>query len=228
VISETDTERETAAHSTRRIVIKLTVFVAIVAVAVTIGILVELPSVEQVQSAADELGFWGLAVFALVYGGITMTPAPKSVMSIAAGAVFGFWAALPVVLIGAMLSATASYFLGQYLGRGAVEKFVGHRVDKVDRLLSRRGLVAVIGVRMVPVIPFMALNYASGLTGLRRRDYLLGSAIGMIPGVVAWVAIGAFGLELGPPFWIAVSALGILTATAGLVAWKAKKAESDA
>ncbi|RZT59376.1 putative membrane protein YdjX (TVP38/TMEM64 family) [Microcella alkaliphila] len=228
--SETDraSEDDHARTVSRRVVAKLVVFVAIVAIAVATGLLVDLPSVEQVQTAADELGWWSLAVFALLYGAITMTPAPKSVISIAAGAVFGFWTALPVVLLGALLSATGSFFLGKALGRGAVEKFTGQRVDKVDRLLSDRGLVAVLGVRMVPVIPFMAVNYASGLTGLRRRDYILGSAIGMIPGVVAWVAIGAFGLELGPPFWIAVSALGILTATAGLVAWKARKAESDA
>lgn len=223
-----NSRRDTAdhPHSALMVVIKFVVFVLIVATAVVIGLTMDLPSIEQVQAAVEDLGPAGLVVFALVYAAVTLTPAPKWVFSIAAGAIFGFWAALPIVLIGAMLSATIAYFVGQALGRGAVEKFVGHRVDKIDRLLSRRGLVAVIGVRMVPIIPFMAINYASGLTGLRRRDYLIGSVIGMVPGVLAWVAIGAFSLDLGPPFWIAVSALGLLTMTAGLVAWRVKKQES--
>jgi uncharacterized membrane protein YdjX (TVP38/TMEM64 family) len=73
----------------------------------------------------------------------------------------------------------------------------------------------------------MAINYASGLTGLRRRDYLLGTAIGMLPGVAAYVAIGAFGFELNWPFWLALGALGVLTIGAGVFAWRWKKHDAN-
>lgn len=209
--------------SRTNLIVRASIFVVFVAVAVVVGFWVELPDLEEVRDLVDDLGAAGVIAFILAYGLITLTPAPKAVLSIAAGALFGFVAAVPIVIAGAMIGATAAYFLGQALGRGAVEHFVGTRVAAVDELLSRRGLVAVIGVRMIPIIPFTAINYASGLTALRRRDYLLGTAIGMLPGIAAYVAIGAFGFDLDWPFWVALGALGLLTVGGGVAAWRWKR-----
>lgn len=215
------------ATSRTSIIVRASIFVVFVAVAVVVGFWVELPELEEVRELIADLGPAGVIAFILAYGLITLTPAPKAVLSIAAGALFGFAAAVPIVIAGAMLGATAAFFLGQALGRSAVEHFIGTRVAAVDELLSRRGLVAVIGVRMIPVIPFTAINYASGLTGLRRRDYLLGTAIGMLPGIAAYVAIGAFGFNLDWPFWVALGALGLLTAAGGLFAWRWKRKKDN-
>jgi uncharacterized membrane protein YdjX (TVP38/TMEM64 family) len=225
--SATRPEAGRRSSSRTAIIIKAATMAILVAVAVTIGVLVDMPELEDIQQAVADLGAAGVFAFIGAYGLITLTPAPKAVLSMAAGAIFGFLAAVPIVIAGAMIGATAAFFLGQVLGRSAVEHFIGPKVEKVDRLLSRRGLVAVIGVRMVPVIPFMAINYASGLTGLRRRDYLLGTAIGMLPGVAAYVAIGAFGFELDWPFWLALGALGVLTIGAGVFAWRWKKHDEN-
>lgn len=110
--------------------------------------------------------------------------------------------------------------LGRALGRDAVERFTGARVAAIDDLLARRGLLAVLGVRLVPVVPFTAINYVAGLTAVRRRDYALGTALGIIPGTVAYVALGAFGLELGWPAWVALGVLGALA----LVLWLVSRA----
>src|SRR3954468_14549424 len=64
-------------------------------------------------------------------------------------------------------------------------------------MLARRGLQAVIGSRVVPVLPFGAFNYACGLTAVRARDYVLGTAIGILPGAAAYVVIGAYGADPG-------------------------------
>ncbi|MFX6949647.1 VTT domain-containing protein, partial [Acinetobacter baumannii] len=61
-----------------------------------------------------------------------------------------------------------------------------------------------------PVIPFTLINYGAGLTSVRRRDYAIGTAVGIIPGSAAYVALGAFGWELGPWFWVALSVVGVL------------------
>lgn len=209
--------------SRTNLIVRASFFVVFVAVAVVVGFSIELPKIEEVRDLVDDLGAAGVIAFILAYGLITLTPAPKAVLSIAAGTLYGFVAAVPIVIAGAMIGATAAYFLGRALGRGAVEHFLGARVAAVDELLSRRGLVAVIGVRLVPVIPFTAINYASGLTALRRRDYLLGTAIGMLPGIAAYVAIGAFGFELDWPFWVALGALGLLTVGGGVFAWRWKR-----
>ena len=85
-------------------------------------------------------------------------------------------------------------------------------------MLRRRGLLAVIGIRLVPLLPFGTVNYASGLTAVRARDYVLGTAIGILPGATALVTIGAYGATPGSlPFVLAVAGLAVL-AVGGLVA----------
>lgn len=212
-------EQHRVSPSRRRIVARASVFGVFVAVAVAVGIFVELPDVETVRDAVQSAGLLGALAFAVVYGAITLTPAPKAVLSIGAGVLFGFWAAIPVVIVGAMLGAGTAFVLGRMLGREAVEAYVGTRIERVDALLTERGLIAVIAVRLVPIIPFTAINYASGLTGLRRRDYLIGTAIGMMPGIVAYVAIGAYGVTLDAPFFIALGALGVLSLGGIVGAW---------
>lgn len=182
-----------------------------VAVAVAVGVLVPLPALDDVRSTVADLGWAGGLVFALLYAAITLTPAPKNVLSVAAGFVFGFGLALALVYLGALLGAAVAFALGRWLGRDAVERYTGARVARLDELVRRRGLAAVIGVRLIPVIPFTAINYGAGLTAVRRRDYALGTALGIIPGTVAYVALGAFGLELGWPAWVAIGVLGLLT-----------------
>ena len=193
------------------IVARAIAFAVFVAVAVAVGLLVPLPSLEQVRETVAGLGWSGAIVFALLYAAITLTPAPKNVLSVAAGLVFGFGLALVLVYAGALLGAAAAFALGRWLGRDAVERFTGSRVARLDALVRRRGLAAVIGVRLIPVIPFTAINYGAGLTAVRRRDYALGTALGIIPGTVAYVALGAFGLDLGWPAWVAIGVLGALT-----------------
>lgn len=198
--------------------------VVFVAVAVAVGMLVPLPSIDEVRAAVADLGPWGGPALALGYAAVTLTPAPKNVLSVAAGLAFGFAAALLWVYLGALLGAAAAFVLGRALGRDAVERFTGARVARVDDLLARRGLLAVIGVRLVPVLPFTAINYVAGLTAVRRRDYALGTALGIVPGTAAYVALGAFGLELGWQAWAALGALGALTLAGAIVAWRGRRA----
>jgi len=83
----------------------------------------------------------------------------------------------------------------------------------VDALLSDHGLSAVLVVRLVPLVPFIAINYASGLSGVRFRHYVLGSALGMVPGSLAYAALGAYGSNPwglaaagSAPWWFSSSA----------------------
>lgn len=204
--------------------IALGVFVAL---AVVVGIVLGVPSLEQVQQTVASWGWAGGAVFVGLYAAITLTPAPKNVLSVAAGLIFGFAGALALVYLGALLGAAAAFGLGRWLGRDAVERYTGTRVARLDELVRRRGLAAVIGVRLIPIIPFTAINYGAGLTAVRRRDYALGTAIGIIPGTVAYVALGAFGLEFGWPAWVAIGVLGALTLAGAIWAERGRRIRRD-
>lgn len=201
----------------RRAVIRLGILVGLVGAAAVAVLVFPLPPVEEIRSYFDGTGWWGAAAFILGYAVLTLAAVPKNVLSVAAGLVFGFAGGIAVVFAAAILGSVAAFWLGRWLGREAVEKITGARVEKVDELLRRRGLAAMIGVRLVPVLPFTAINYAAGLTSIRWWPYFLGTAIGILPGTVSFVTLGAFGLQPGWQLNTALGALGILT-VAGLVA----------
>lgn len=186
----------------------LTGFLIVVIIA---GIVVPLPSVEEIRVAAHVAGWWGALAFIGLYALVTLTPFPKSVVSIAAGVVWGFGTGFLLDYTGALLGAALAFILGRVLGRAAVERFTGSRVAQVDEVVRNRGLMTLISLRLIPIVPFTVINYTAGLTAVRHRDYALGTMIGIIPGTLAFVAVGAYGTSLGWGFFVAVGVLGALT-----------------
>lgn len=195
------------AHPLGRLLL-LVVFVAAVTVVV---LLVPLPEVQQLRRMTDRAGWLAPAAFIFGYAALTLAPVPKNVLSIAAGVLFGFAGALALVYTGAMIGAAAAFWLGRFLGREGVERLTGTRVEKVDQVLRRRGFAAVVGVRLVPVLPFTAINYSAGLTSLGWRPYFLGTGLGILPGTISYVALGAYGLDFGWQTNLAAGVLGVLT-----------------
>ena len=205
------------------VVVRATAFVIFVTIAVAVGLVVDVPSLDQVRQSVDSLGWAGGVAFVALYAAITLTPAPKNVLSVVAGLVFGFAAALVLVYLGALIGAAVAFVLGRWLGRDAVERYTGSRVARLDDLVRRRGLAAILGVRLIPIIPFTAINYGAGLTAVRRRDYAIGTAIGIIPGTMVYIALGAFGLEFGWPAWVANGILGALTLAGAIWAERGRR-----
>lgn len=197
---------------------RLVLFVGLVAAAVAVALIVELPSALEVREWVASYGWMAPLVFVGGYALVTLAPVPKNVLSAAAGLLFGLVSGALLVWVAAMLGALTAFGLGRLLGRDAVEQLTSTRVQAVDELLARRGLLAVVVVRLVPVVPFTAINYTAGLTGIRWWHYTVGTAVGIIPGTVSYVALGAYGSAPGSwPFLISAGALVALS-LAGLVA----------
>jgi uncharacterized membrane protein YdjX (TVP38/TMEM64 family) len=212
----------TTGPSTDRIWLRLALFGALGVAVVVTALVVGVPEADRLREDVDGLGGWAPLVFVLGYAAITLLPLPKNVLSVAAGLLFGLAEGVAVVLPGAVLGAVAAFGLGRALGRGAVERFTGVRVARVDAALARRGVVAVLVSRLIPVLPFTGINYAAGLTAVRFRDFLLGTAIGVVPGTVAYVAVGAYGTSpTSRPFLAAVAAL--LALSLGGTWWVARR-----
>jgi len=110
---------------------------------------------------------------------------PLTFLTLVALVAFGPMAGFACAMAGALLGAGASYGIGYVLGREVVERLAGPRVNQLSRRLARRGLLAVVAVRMVPVAPFAIVNMVAGASHIRLRDLLLGSAIGITPGTLA-------------------------------------------
>ena len=178
----------------------------------------DLPPVARLQEMVTDTGSVGVLGFILGYALLTLGPVPKPAMSATAGLLFGWIAGALVVWAASLLGALGGFWLSRGLGRGAVKRVTGARAERLDHLLARRGVVAVIGSRLMPVLPFTAINYAAGLSGVRFRDFTVGTAVGIVPGTLAYVAVGAFGSR--PQWWpFTLSAAALVAATLAWTAW---------
>ncbi len=124
-----------------------------------------------------------LVLSAYVVGGVLV--APITLMIVATVAVFGPWLGMGYALAGSELSALATFGLGALLGRGRVSRLAGSRVNRISRALSDRGMLTIATLRIVPVAPFSVINVIAGVSDIRLRDFALGSALGILPGILA-------------------------------------------
>jgi uncharacterized membrane protein YdjX (TVP38/TMEM64 family) len=121
-------------------------------------------------------------VGAFLVGGITAFPV--TVLILATAYAFDAWPAMVYSLIGCIVSAIFLYAIGRQLGRKNVVRFAGKRLNRMNRLISKHGTLAVAAVRMVPVAPYSLVNLAAGAVRVPFRDFVLGTVLGMSPGVI--------------------------------------------
>jgi phospholipase D1/2 len=149
----------------------------------------ELINTEALASMADafaESPFAPLMVVAAyVIGGLVVLPV--TVMIAVTGIVFGPVLGFAYALIGETLSAIFIYYLGRKLGRATVRRVAGKRINELSRRIAKRGLIAVVVVRMLPIAPFTIINLIAGASHIRFRHFVLGTILGMAPGTLILV-----------------------------------------
>lgn len=162
----------------------------------------------------EGLGALGPVVFVLGYAAATVAFIPGSVLTLAAGAIFGVAKGTVFTLLGATLGASLAFLVARYLARGAIERRIAGnpRFAAIDRAVGREGFKIVALLRLSPVFPFNLLNYSLGLTKVRFLHYFAAS-IAMLPGTLLYVYYGA--------------AAGSLAAAIGGVGGKTEKGAGD-
>ena len=145
--------------------------------------------IPRFASWVEGLGFWGPVVFATGYAIATVAMVPGSLLTLAAGAIFGLGKGFATVFVGASIGATLAFLVSRYVARSWVEqKLEGHeKFAAIDRAIG--GLKIVVLLRLSPVFPFNLLNYALGLTRVKLRDYVI-AHLGMLPGTLLYVYYG--------------------------------------
>lgn len=144
---------------------------------------VDLNTVEAWTGSLQNNGHaWLWLTGAFLLGGITVFPV--TILIVATAYAFDAWTAIAYSLLGCILSALLLYWIGRQLGRKNVVRFAGKRLNRMNRLISRHGALAVAAVRMVPVAPYSLVNLAAGAVRVPLRDFVLGTFLGMSPGVV--------------------------------------------
>ena len=154
-------------------------------------------------------------IVAYVLGGLVAFPV--TLMVIATVLVFGPWWGGAYALTGSVVSAMVVFWTGRMLGRDAVRRFAGGLLNRLSRRLSEAGLVTVITFRIVPVAPFSVINLVAGVSEIRWRDFALGTALGMIPGVTAIVLLAdRIAASLRSPDMGRLATLGLAVLAVGI------------
>jgi len=218
----------TAADSTW---VRAAVLGLLLATATVLALTVDLPSVDVVRSWVDGAG--GVAWAGLVLGLtlVLLGPVPRSAVSVLVGVVLGFGPGLALALSGGLLAGLAAFGLSRTLGRTAVTRLAGRRLERVDRLMGERGFAAVLAGRLVPMVPFVVLSYGAGLTSIRWAPYALATVVGLVPSTIVQVGIGASAGALAERTTV-VTLLSVLAAVLvlggwALLVWRRRRAPSS-
>lgn len=139
------------------------------------------------------LGPAGYVLYALVYAVCVVLFIPASILTLGAGATFGVIRGTIVVVIGATIGATLAFIVARTIARRRIEAVAAsdRRFRALDRAIATEGAKIVLLVRLAVVFPFTYTNYAFGLTGVRVVPYALATLVGIVPGTLAFVYIGA-------------------------------------
>jgi len=201
--------------------------VVVVGVAVTFGVLGG-PTSTGLEDAVRRAGPAAPVAYVVLYAVLTVLLVPGSVLTIVGGVVFGTALGTGLTVVGASLGSAAAYLIGRRLGREQVGRLAGNRMGAINTWLERRGFVAVLYARLLPVVPFNVLNYAASVTNIRFRDYLLASVIGIGPGTFAYTALGGSFRDPTSAVFLTAVALIVVPIVAGPFAnrWLQRRSSS--
>jgi uncharacterized membrane protein YdjX (TVP38/TMEM64 family) len=154
-------------------------------------------------------------VFILVHVFVSLTFIPRTIVAVAAGAIWGLWWGTVLATLGGLAGASAGFFIARYLNGGRIDP---NRLPGFGRLLGRLergGWRAVTLLRLVPVMPHTPVNYAFGLTRVKFLPYVVGTVLGLLPTTVFYVDLGVVGERVAAagqwhiPVLIGIAALAI-------------------
>ncbi|ELP31041.1 VTT domain-containing protein [Rhodopirellula baltica] len=151
---------------------------------------------DVVTSAMNEwigsLGWWGPVVLVLLYIIATVLFVPGTILTLAAGAIFGLLVGTIVVSIGSTIGAALAFLISRYVARERVAELAkdNRRFAAIDRAIEEGGWKIVGLLRLSPALPFNLQNYLYGLTPIRFWPYVLTSWIAMLPATFLYVYLG--------------------------------------
>ena len=129
----------------------------------------------------ENAGIWASLVFMLFYALGVCLFVPGTLLTGLGAALFGPYRGFLYVWVGAMLGASAAFWIGRTLGRDFSKTLIGDKLKKYDDAIERNGFAAVLYLRLI-YFPFTPMNFGMGLTKVRFWDYFIGTGLGIIVG----------------------------------------------
>jgi uncharacterized membrane protein YdjX (TVP38/TMEM64 family) len=169
---------------TSKAVVKAMLFVVFIIAAI---LLIRFTPVKNYLTAGalgsflEAAGLWAPVVYMMIYAVGVCLFLPGTLLTGLGAAIFGAYWGFLYVWIGAMMGASAAFFIGRTLGRDFAASLIGNKLKKYDDAIERNGFATVLYLRLV-YFPFTPMNFGMGLTKVRFRDYVAGTGLGIIVG----------------------------------------------
>lgn len=115
---------------------------------------------------------------------------PTSLLTVIAGNIFGPFVGLALSMFSSFIAASIAFYLARFFGKPLVDKLIGKKTLKLDENIEKNGFIIMLLMRLSIVFPFDPLGYASGLTKIKYRDFILGTMLGILPEMTVYSFMG--------------------------------------
>ncbi len=172
-----------------------------------------------------EYSLWSLIGITVIYVVLLAIMFPLTILVVATGMLFGTEWAMLCATLGALTASATGYAAGHWVGRETIEKYGGKRVRQAEKYIQNNSFSSMVLINLLPVAPFTMTNMLAGAFRLDFTRYMLGSAVGLVPGLFVVIV---FGGQLGKLIavnedglpWSAVGiAVLLITLFAGLLVY---------
>lgn len=148
-----------------------------------------------IQSWLQAAGIWAPVTYIAVYVVATILILPSTALNLTGGAIFGPWMGTFWTSIGAIIAAIAAFIFARTVGRDIVSQKLAGRWQAIDAEVRQGAIFYMFAIRLMPILPYGLVNFAAGLTSISFKDYLIGTTLGTVPGILPFVLLGSSGLN---------------------------------
>jgi uncharacterized membrane protein YdjX (TVP38/TMEM64 family) len=185
--------------------------------------------VDALQGQLQSLGVWGAFVVVALILAHAVVFFPAEVVNATAGLAFGFWVALPIVLLSWVASGLLAYWLGRIAGRPLAVRLAGEqRVAHAEALIERSGAPALLLSRLVPFVPFSLVGYLAGAARVPVWRYTWTTFFGVLPITAAATYLGHALDDLSASDPLLWAAIGVIVVLALLTVHSARRLKRSA
>jgi uncharacterized membrane protein YdjX (TVP38/TMEM64 family) len=168
---------------------------------------------ERIQSVISNAGLLAPMVYVvLLVVQAVLAPLPAPALAMGAGYSFGIYQGFLLTWFGALLGGVISFWISRWLGRDFVAG--SERMQRLDRYVEEHGTITIFILRLLPLVSFDAISYAAGLSSISFWRFFVATALGMLPGTLAFVYLGGASSSMG--FALVLIGLAVLAAAAYL------------
>jgi uncharacterized membrane protein YdjX (TVP38/TMEM64 family) len=149
---------------------------------------------ENLQLWLNKAGIFAPLVYIFLYIIATILLLPSTPLNLSGGAIFGTVFGTIWTSLAALMAAIIAFYFTRTIGQEIVkEKFAG-RWKAINSEITQGGIFYMFAIRLLPIIPYGLVNFTAGLTSISFKDYIIGTTLGTIPGILPFVMIGSSGI----------------------------------